>query len=100
MGQRLYVRVALLTAMAFPAWAGELGTSAVQILAMGHFESHANSSVDECLTQTRPAPLTSADCDEVIASPPKDGELQAKPAELAKIDAPARWSSITSVRVW
>jgi hypothetical protein len=87
MGQRLYALVALLTAMAFPARAGELGTSAVQILAMGYFESHENSSIDEFLTQTRPAPLTRADCDEVIASLPKEGELQAKPAELAKIDA-------------
>jgi hypothetical protein len=87
MGQRLYALVALLTAMAFPAWAGDQGKSAVQILAMEYFESHDDSSIDEFLTQTRPAPLGRADCDAVIASLPKDGELQPRPDELAKIEA-------------
>ncbi len=87
MRQRLYALVALLTVMAFPAWAGDQGKSAVQILAMGYFESHKDSSIDEFLTQTRPAPLDRADCDAVIASLPKEGELRPRPDELAKIDA-------------
>ena len=87
MGQRLFALVTLLTATAFPAWAGDQGKSAVQILAMEYFESHNGSSIDEFLTQTRPAPLGRADCDAVKASLPKEGELQPRPDELAKIDA-------------
>jgi len=90
MGQRLFALVALLTAIAFPAWAGDQASSAVQTLAMGYFESHGNNSIDEFLTQTRPEPPSRAHCDAVIASLPKDGEFEPRPDEIAKIAAARR----------
>ena len=87
MGQRLFALVGLVTAMAFPAWAGEQGRSAVHTMAMEYFESHRSISIDEFLTQARPEPPSRAARDAVIASLPQEGELQPKPAELAKIDA-------------
>jgi hypothetical protein len=86
MGQRLAALVTSFSAMAFPVWALDQGRSPVQILAMEYFENHADISVDEFLTRSRPAPLGRADCEAVIATLPKEGELQPKPAELAKID--------------
>ena len=87
MGQRLCALGTVLAAMAFPAWAGDQSRPAVQRMAMEYFERHRNSSIDKFLTESRPEPLSRANCDAVIASLPREGELQPKPAELAKIDA-------------
>jgi hypothetical protein len=90
MGQRLAVLVGCVSAIALPAWAGDQGRSPVQTMAMAYFERHGAITIDEFLTQSRPAPLGPADCAAVIAALPKEGELQPKPAETAKIDAARR----------
>ena len=59
-------------------------------MAMAYFERHGAITIDEFLTQSRPAPLGPADCAAVIAALPKEGELQPTPAETAKIDAARR----------
>jgi hypothetical protein len=90
MGQRLAVLVGCVSAIALPAWAGDQGRSSVQTMAMAYFERHGAITIDEFLTQSRPAPLGPADCAAVIAALPKEGELQPTPAETAKIDAARR----------
>jgi hypothetical protein len=57
---------------------------------MAYFERHGALTIDEFLTQSRPAPLGPAACAAVIAALPKEGELQPTPAETAKIDAARR----------
>jgi hypothetical protein len=90
MGQRLAILVGCVSAIALPAWAGDQGRSPVQTMAMAYFERHGAITIDEFLTQSRPAPLGPADCAAVIAALPKEGELQQTPAETAKIDAARR----------
>jgi hypothetical protein len=90
MGQRLAVLVGCVSAIALPAWAGDQGRSPVQTMAMAYFERHGAITIDEFLTQSRPAPLGPAACAAVIAALPKEGELQPTPAETAKIDAARR----------
>jgi hypothetical protein len=87
MGQRLCALVASLTAVAFPAWAGDQARSEAQTLAMEYFESLRHRSIDDFLTQSRPEPLSRAGCQAVIAMLPKEGELQPNPGEMAKIAA-------------
>ena len=87
MGQRLAVLVGCVSAIALPAWAGAQGRSPVQTMAMAYFETHGAITIDEFLTQSRPAPLSRAGCHAVIAMLPSEGELQPNPGEMAKIAA-------------
>jgi hypothetical protein len=95
MGQRLTALVVVGSAMAHPARGSGSGKSPVQIMAMGYFESHPNASVDEFLTQSRPAPLGRADCEAVIATLPKEGE---RPAFIRAI-AGMQWDRQADLKV-
>ena len=88
MGQRLYARVALLTAMAFPAWAGDQGTVGGSDPGDGVFRKPRGQQ-HRRISDTDPSGAARLGRTATRSSPPlpKEGELRPRPDELAKIDA-------------
>jgi hypothetical protein len=85
--RRLSLLLAALSAVAYPAEAHDRGRSPVQVLVLKYFDNRRAVSVDEFLTQSRPAPPGPSDCAAVIASLPNEQDVDPRPAEMAKIQA-------------
>lgn len=92
MGQRLAALLMIgIAATTVPAWAGDHAmTSRVGNSALGFFENHSDTTIDEFLTALRPAPVDAGTRTKILAALPRESERRvrrAEPAELAKIAA-------------